>query len=139
MKLKLDIQSLGEDGYHIFCTVKVNGKKCRALIDTGASKTVVGIHLANALNLKRISLSGPNQMTGIQPGDMEVAFTQIDTIAFGSLKFKDMIAGLIDMQHVNTQYKSLNIKPFKLIIGGDILYRGSAVIDYKNKFLKLKK
>lgn len=139
MKLKLDIQSLGEDGYHIFCSVKVNGKKCRALIDTGASKTVVGVQLANSLKLNKISLSGPNQMTGIQPGEMEVAFSQIDTIAFGSLKFKDIIAGLIDMNHVNAQYKSLNIKPFKLIIGGDILYRGSAVIDYKNKFLKLKK
>lgn len=139
MKLKLDIQSLGEDGYHIFCSVKVNGKKCRALIDTGASKTVVGVQLANSLKLNKISLSGPNQMTGIQPGEMEVAFSQIDTIAFGSLKFKDIIAGLIDMKHVNAQYKSLNIRPFKLIIGGDILYRGSAVIDYKNKFLKLKK
>lgn len=139
MKLKLDIQSLGDDGYHIFCTVKVNGKKCRALIDTGASKTVVGKQLAKSLKMEIINLSGANQMTGIQPGEMEVSFTKIDTIAFGTLKFQNLIAGLIDMKHVSAQYKTFNIKPFKLIIGGDILFMGNAVIDYKNKFLKLKK
>ncbi len=139
MKLKLDIQSLGDDGCHIFCSVKVNGKKCRALIDTGASKTVVGKQLAKSLEMDIINMAGENQMTGIQPGEMEVSFTKIDTITFGTLKFKDIIAGLIDMKHVSTQYKTLNIKPFKLIIGGDILYKGNAVIDYKNKFLKLKK
>jgi len=139
MKIKLDIQSLGDDGYHIFCTVKVNGKKCRALIDTGASKTVVGTKLAESQKMDIIHMSGENQMTGIQPGEMEVMFTRIDSIAFGALKFKDIIAGLIDMDHVSAQYKTLNIKPFKLIIGGDILFKGNAVIDYKNKFLRLKK
>lgn len=139
MKIKLELQSLGDDGYHIFCKVKVKGKKCRALIDTGASKTVVGKTLIKKLKIDEFKLKGDNQMTGIHPGEMDVAFASIESISFGKLIFENIVAGLIDLEHVNQQYKTLNIEPFDLIIGGDILTKGKAVIDYKNKFLKLVK
>ena len=84
-------------------------------------------------------MNGDNQMTGIHPGEVNVAFAKIESIAFDNLKFKNLIAGLIDLEHVNLQYKTLNIEPFELILGGDILSKGKAVIDYKNKFLKLVK
>jgi predicted aspartyl protease len=139
MKIKIDLQSLGDDGYHIFCNVKVNSKKYRALIDTGASKTVIGQKLIQKLKLETFKPDGDNQMTGIHPGAMEVAFAKIENISFGNLKFKNTIAGLIDLEHVNLQYKTLNIKPFDLIIGGDILTKGKAIIDYKRKLLHLYK
>lgn len=139
MKIKIELQSLGDDGYHLFCKVKVNGKKCRALIDTGANKTVIGKKLIGKLMVEEYKVKGDNQLTGIHPGEVNVAFAKIDSISFGNLKFKNLITGLIDLEHVNLQYKTLNIEPFELIIGGDILTRGKAVIDYKNKFLKLVK
>ncbi len=130
---------MGDDSYHLFCKVKVNGKKCRALIDTGASKSVIGKKLIEKLKVEEYKVKGDNQMTGIHPGEVNVAFAKIDSIAFGNLKFKNLITGLIDLEHVNLQYKTLNIEPFELILGGDILSKGKAVIDYKNKFLKLVK
>ena len=139
MKIKLDIKTLGEDGYHIFCKVTVNGLTCRALIDTAASKTDIGKKLAGKLKLTEFSNHKDNQMTGIQPGEMDVSFVNLESIKFGKLTFKDTIAGLIDLTHVSKQYKSINVKPFQLIIGGDILYKGQAIIDYKNKILKLTK
>jgi hypothetical protein len=89
--------------------------------------------------VSEVKVNGDNQMTGIHPGEMDVAFARIDSISFGSLKFKNIITGLIDLEHVNKQYKTLKIEPFQLIIGGDILVKGKAVIDYKNKLLKLDK
>lgn len=139
MKIKIDIQALGDDGFHIFCNVKVNGKKCRALIDTGASKTVLGKDFIQKFKLETFVPQGDNQMTGIHPEAMEVQFAKIDTISFSGLKFKNLVTGLIDLEHVNLQYQTLNIKPFDLIIGGDILYKGKAIIDYKSKILKLNK
>ena len=130
---------MGDDSYHLFCKVKVNGKKCRAIIDTGASKSVIGKKLSEKIKLEEYKVKGNNQMTGIHPGEVNVAFAKIDSIAFGNLKFKNLITGLIDLEHVNLQYKTLNIEPFELILGGDILSKGKAVIDYKNKFLKLVK
>jgi len=139
LKIKLDLKTLGDDGYHIFCKVTVNGLNCRALIDTGASKSVIGKKLANKLKLSEFSNNKDNQMTGIQPGEIEVSFVSLETIKFGKLTFKDTIAGLIDLTHVSKQYKSINIKPFQLILGGDILYKGQAIIDYKSKLLRLTK
>ena len=118
---------------------KVNGNKCRALIDTGASKTVIGKTLSLKLNLEEFVNPNDNQMTGIHPGEMNVTFARVETIGFGKLIFKNLITGLIEMEHVNMQYASLKIKPFDLTIGGDLLFMGSAVIDYENKFLILKK
>ena len=139
MKIKIELQSLGDDGYHIFCKVKINGIKCRALIDTGASKTVVGKQMLKKLKLLKASIPQDNQMTGIQPGELDVSFALIETIAFGKLKFNNIFSGLIDLSHVAKQYKTLKIEPFQIIIGGDILYKGKAVIDYKNKYMKLTK
>jgi len=137
LKIKIQIEALGDDGYHIFCKLKVNGIKCRALIDTGASKTVIGKPLHEKLNLTEFIADIDNSMTGIQPGGMSVVFASIEVISFGKMKFKNIITGLIDMEHVNKQYELLNIKPFDLILGGDILQRGNAVVDYGNKTLKL--
>ena len=139
MKIKLDIQQLGDDGYHPFCEVRVNGRKCRALIDTGASKTVIGTQLLKKLKLKSFQNPSDNRMTGIQPGDLDVAFAVVDELKFGKLKFAHLVAGLIDLSHVNRQYRSLKVKPFDLILGGDILVKGNALISYKEKVMKLSK
>jgi len=128
---------LGDDGYHIFCRVKVNGIKCRALIDTGASKTVLGKPLHQKLNITEFMADMDNSMTGIHPIGMNIVFAKIDEISIGKIKFNNLMTGLIDMDHVSKQYESLNIKPFDLIIGGDILHKGNAIINFKDKTLEL--
>ena len=57
------------------------------MIDTGASKSVIGKKLLDKLGIEGMTVSGDNQMTGIHPGEVEVAFARIETIAFGKLKF----------------------------------------------------
>lgn len=128
---------MGDDGYHIFCRVKVNGIKCRALIDTGASKTVLGKPLHQKLNITEFMADMDNSMTGIHPIGMNIVFAKIDEISIGKIKFNNLMTGLIDMDHVSKQYESLNIKPFDLIIGGDILHKGNAIINFKDKTLEL--
>ncbi len=128
---------MGDDGYHIFCKVKVKSKKLRALIDTGASKTVVGRKLFDLLKLENYVSNDSNLMTGIQPGDMDVSYAILNDLTIGTMVFKNSIVGIVDFEHVNKQYQSIGMQPFDLIIGGDILKRGQAMIDYKNSILKL--
>ena len=117
--------------------MKVNGIKCRALIDTGASKTVLGKPLHQKLNITEFMADMDNSMTGIHPIGMNIVFAKIDEISIGKIKFNNLMTGLIDMDHVSKQYESLNIKPFDLIIGGDILHKGNAIINFKDKTLEL--
>lgn len=137
MKVRLDIETLGEEGYHAFCKVRVNGHVCRALIDTGASKTVVGTALVNTLGLQPFSHPLDNQMTGIQPGDVEITFVTLSEVRFKKIIFPDLLAGTVNLDHVVSQYEKLGLEPIQLIIGGDILYAGRARIDYGKKSMKL--
>lgn len=139
MKINLDVQALGDDGFHIFCRVKVNGKTCKALIDTGASKSVISKKLVEKLKITEFTPHNENQMTGIHPEEMKVSFATIESINFDKIEYTNIIAGVIDLEHVNAQYKTLGIRPFQIIIGGDILVLGKALIDYYNKKLKLSK
>ncbi|MCB9252254.1 MAG: retropepsin-like domain-containing protein [Flavobacteriales bacterium] len=133
----MKIEQLGDEGFHVFCRIKLNGIFYRALIDTGASKSVMDKKLLSELQLRSFSLTSDHQMLGIQPGELDVEFTHIREIKLGRVKFENMVLGLLDMDHVQEQYRSLNIKPFEVIIGGDLLSSGNAVIDYGLKKLTI--
>ena len=77
-------------------------------------------------------------MTGIQQGKLEISFARVD-IGFGKLIFHDLITGLIDLRHVTRQYRKIKVEPFQLILGGDILFLGRAVIDYNLRVLEIGK
>lgn len=141
MKKRIAIQlvALGDDGFHIFCKVKVNGKKVRALIDTGASKSVLSKHYAAQMNnLKEVQVSDA-QTSGIGPEKVEAEFAVIKKLSFGKLNVKKLVVGLIDLSHVEAVYEQFNIKPFDMIIGGDVLLLLKAKIDYRKKKLILTK
>ncbi len=137
LKRKIEIQSLGDDGFHIFCKVTLNGLRCRALIDTGASKSVLNFSTYKALGLKEFLPADDNQMLGIVPGITDFTFVTLDRVSLGKFEVRNMIVGVVDLEHVMIQYSKLSIKPFDFIIGGDILTKGKAVINYKEEWLTL--
>lgn len=138
LKINIILQQVS-DGFHIFCNVKLGKNNCRALIDTGASKSVLSKSFKEKLNLEEFVIPNDNQISGIHPGQTDISFVKIENLSFGKFTICDFITGIIDLEHINEQYKILGIKPFDLIIGGDILAETNAVIDYKNKTLVLTK
>jgi predicted aspartyl protease len=40
-KIKIDVREIEKKNYHLFIDLKMGGKPCRLLLDTGASKTVL--------------------------------------------------------------------------------------------------
>ncbi|MBO6518177.1 MAG: clan AA aspartic protease [Bacteroidia bacterium] len=137
-KIKIDLVHLGDEGCHIFCKAKIDGKKARVLIDTGASKTVLSKEFANGLKrLKYLELPEENGTAGIGPEKIEAQFARIKSIQFKKLNIKKLVVGTIDVTHVKQLYENLNIKPFDLILGGEVLEKYNAHIDYKNRILLL--
>ena len=126
---------LGEEGTHIFCKAKINGVKARVLIDTGASKTVLAKSFADKLkSLKKVKVSD-NSTSGIGPESVEATFARLKSLRFKSLNIKKLVVGTIDVTHVEAMYKTLGVKPFDIILGGEVLEAYNAVIDYKKKVL----
>ena len=131
--LKIKILKLGEDGFHLMCNVKISGKKVRALIDTGASKSVISAAVAAMMpHLESVKVDDA-QTTGISPGQLDANFVLLDKVKFGPVKIKNLPVAVMDMTHIMETYKEAGLNSFDMIIGGDILKFSNANIDYKNK------
>jgi len=138
VKLPITYQQLEGDGYHIFTEIKVFGDTFFALIDSGASKTVFSSTFINRYpQIEIIETEDNNIAAGIGEGMVEAQMAQFSLIELGRAKVFNLYCGLIDLEHVADTYKAMGLKPFDVIIGGDILKLLKAEISYKEDYIKL--
>ena len=132
-KMKLKIQELEANNSHLFVTGKVNGKRCRILIDTGASRTVLNRGFVTgfkpAIALKEHKQPG----SGLGTNTMKIETAQLKTFSIGTKEIKNYEAAVLDLTHVNAAYKKHKLPPVHIILGNDIMTAHNAVIDYGKK------
>ncbi len=138
--LPLEIILIEEDGCHIFTKGKINGKKVRLLIDTGASRTVFDKNRIIELFGSEVEFIKMEKLsTGLGTNTMESETVNLKELKLGRIKLKPYTAVVLDMVHVNQSYQMLHLPKIDGVIGGDILAALQAVIDYKNKELVVTK
>ncbi|MCF8235133.1 MAG: retroviral-like aspartic protease family protein [Bacteroidales bacterium] len=127
------------DGYHLTIPARINGKKARLLIDTGASRTVFDKNrILPFLKEQEAEFEENEQLsTAMGTNQLQSQIFILDRLKLGDLKIRDYPAILLDMVHVNHSYEKLDIQPIDGVLGGDILSRYKAVIYYKTNKLKL--
>ena len=76
--------------------------------------------------------------TGLGTNTMESNSTKIALLELGKLKFKNKKFMLLDLSHINETYTMLKKTTISGVIGGDILEKYNAVIDYKKMIMTLK-
>ena len=131
--LPLDMVELQTGSYHVFLFAKVNGRKVRLLLDTGASKTVLDQTFVQE-KCKTQALETIEQATSsLHATVSESNITFIKEIAFDTLKIKKYLVAVIDLTHVNETYSQVGKKPIHGILGSDILLENKAIIDYHKK------
>ena len=129
--VSLSIEELAGSGYHVFLNAKVNGKRCRFLLDTGASKTVVDKKWFEKYVGKEKLKTIKQETTGLHSTVMESYFGKIDTLEFGKVTLKKISLAAIDLSHVNATYAKIEKKKIYGILGSDVLLKLGAIIDYK--------
>lgn len=135
--VKLSMEDMAKSGIHVFLNLKVNGKKCRFLLDTGASKTVVGKEWFEK-NIGKEKLKTIKQETsGLHTAVAESYYGKLDLIEFGSLAVKKYTTAAVDLTHVNAMYAKFEVKKIQGILGSDLLKKLNAIIDYKAETLTL--
>lgn len=117
-------------GYHLFINVKLDGKRCRFLLDTGASKSVVDKayfekHFG-AKNLKVIK----QQTTGLHSSVPESYTGKIKVFSVGRTEVKNYTIAAVDLSHVNMTYAALKKPKIHGILGSDIMLKLRMIIDY---------
>nr|WP_299214865.1 retropepsin-like aspartic protease [uncultured Allomuricauda sp.] len=122
---------------HFEIVAKINGVSGRFILDTGASNTCVGMDKIDFF--KMISEVSDIKAAGAGATEMETLVSSKNKIRIGDWKKGKQKIVLFDLVHVNEALTSHNSLPVDGIIGGDVLKKGKAVIDYDKKSLYLRK
>jgi len=130
----LDIEG---EGFHVMVKGMIHDKEANFLIDTGASRSVFDPKTI-ATFIDDIAFEKKEGLTaGVGSSDLESATFVIDSFFVGSLEIHDYEAVALDLENIHEMYGKLGLPRIDGILGGDLLKRHKAVINYRNKKLRL--
>ena len=137
IEVPINIINIEGDGFHLIAEGMINNKPARFVVDTGASRTV--FDKDRILNF----IDNPefNEKEGISAGiggtDLSSFIFNIEELSFGNLIINDYQAVAMDLSNVNNSYAMLKIPPVDGVLGGDLMKKYQAVINYKLKKMRL--
>lgn len=130
----LDIEG---EGFHIMVKGMIHGKEASFLIDTGASRSVFDPKTITAF-IEDIQFEKKEGLSaGVGSSDLESATFVIDRLGIGALEITDYEGVALDLENIHEMYGKLGLPHIDGIIGGDVLRRHKAVINYRSRKLRL--
>jgi hypothetical protein len=136
--IPLQIIDLHDDGFHPLVVVTVYGKPFTLVLDTGASKTAFD-HTTLLESGDTSSIKSSDRLsTGLGTNTMTSSTAIIHDMHIGELLVPEFEVAVLDLSSINIAYRQLNHPEVLGVLGGDILMKYKAVIDYGKKVLKLK-
>ncbi len=135
--IPLRIISIQDEGFHILLDVKINRKQSVLVLDTGASRTVLDIHRMKKILNKKSFRESEAISTGLGTNSMKSFVENIERLDIGSLSIRNYNAVLLDLSHVNQSLAVIGITELDGVLGGDLLKKHNAIIDYAKSILVL--
>ena len=129
--IKIRLLSLDEGGFHISVQGLLNGKKAFFIIDTGSSRTVLDKELVEKLVGQPVEKNAEGKAVTLSPKSIDIATVNIGSLSFGKTVINDYQCVVMDLSGVHDAYAELNLPHIHGIIGGDLLKRCNAVINYE--------
>ena len=137
IEVPLQLLDIEGEGFHIMVKGTIHGKEASFLIDTGASRSVFDPKTISSF-IENIEFEKKEGMTaGVGSSDLESATFRIDVFSLGDMEIFDYEAVALDLENIHEMYGKLGLPHIDGILGGDLLKRHKAVINYRNKKLRL--
>lgn len=131
--IPIEIVELESNSYHLITSFEMNGIKGEAIIDTGASVTVID---SNLLAGNEIEQTGIQIQSGSVTGQIEeVKVIQVKEIKIGEHRFKNLQLAAIDLNYVKEMYCQHLERKIMALLGCDFCVKHCVVIDYQKKIL----
>lgn len=135
--IPLTILNLEDDGFHLLVEVVIFDKTFKAVLDTGASKTVFDKTIIEGYaNPEDVILSN-HLSTGLGTNNMESYSLILPKLKLGDLVLQNYKVAVLDLSLINKAYEMLELEPILGVIGGDLLKTHKAIIDYEKASLQL--
>ena len=136
IEVPLQLIDIEGEGFHIMVKGLIHGKEANFLIDTGASRSVFDPKTISDF-IDNIQFEKKEGMTaGVGSSDLESATFVIDSFSVGELEIDEYEAVALDLENIHEMYGKLGLPRIDGIIGGDLLKRYKAVINYKLKKIR---
>jgi len=132
----LQIIDLNEEGFHPLVKIKVFGKKFTVVLDTGASKTAFDKNLLQKASKKALIIDSNILSTGLGTNNMASYTATINDMRIGRLKIPEFEVAVLDLSTINFAYAQMGHPQVLGVLGGDILMRYKAVINYGKQVVK---
>ena len=130
----LDIEG---EGFHIMVKGMIHGKEANFLIDTGASRSVFDPKTISSF-IDDLTFEKKEGITaGVGGSDLESSTFRIDIFSIGDMEIRDYEGVALDLDNVHELYGKLGLPHIDGILGGDLLKRYKAIINYKSKKVRL--
>jgi predicted aspartyl protease len=126
----LQIIDLHQDGFHPLLNIKVFGKPFIVVLDTGASKTAFDKTMLLMAYQNAIVTISDRLSTGLGTNNMESSTAIITDMCIGKLLINEFEVAVLDLSTINNAYSQLGHPEVLGVLGGDILMKYKAVIDY---------
>ena len=137
IEVPLQLLDIEGEGFHVMVEGSIHGKEAHFLIDTGASRSVFDPKTISTF-IDDLTFEKKEGMTaGVGSSDLESATFKIDAFSLGDLEITDYEAVALDLENIHEMYAKLGLPQIDGIIGGDLLKRYKAVINYKLKKMRL--
>ncbi|WPU95868.1 aspartyl protease family protein [Mucilaginibacter sabulilitoris] len=137
--IPLQIIDLHDDGFHPLLEITLFGKAFIVVLDTGASKTAFDRTMLFEANATTDILASDRLSTGLGTNSMESFTAIISGMFIGDLPIADFEVAVLDLSTINLAYSQMGHPQVLGVLGGDILMKYKAIIDYDKQALKLKK
>ncbi|RCH56563.1 clan AA aspartic protease [Mucilaginibacter hurinus] len=136
--IPLQILDLHDDGFHPIIDVTLYGNSFKLVLDTGASKTAFDKTLLAEANADALISATDKLSTGLGTNSMESYTAIITDLYIGDLKIDEFEVAVLDLSTINIAYEQMAHPQVLGVLGGDILMKYQAIIDYGKKRLVLK-
>lgn len=126
-------------GVEMMAEIEINGHALIVFIDTGASKSVFGLETAKRVfNLQKDDIhENERAAIGIDHLGIGNELIMLEELHLGGIVLEKNGAITFDFQNINETYSMFNIPAVDGILGGDLLKKLNAVIDYETFELRL--
>ena len=131
MEIPIQLLDIEGEGFHVMIQGKINGMEANFLIDTGASRsvfdpTVITKFIENPNFEKKEGITA-----GVGGNDLESSTFIIKSLTLGNIELSNYEAVALDLENIHENYRKLRLPSIDGIIGGDILVKLKATINYR--------
>lgn len=133
--IPLQILRIDSNGYHLMLQVLINGLKANALLDTGASRTILDKNRVDYYQDHPTMKTYDKFFSGLGNERIETFCTEIGSVGFGEVELKAQEVVVIDLSSINHSYALFDLPKIDLVLGCDFLLKLNAVIDCSKRSL----